>query len=180
MFARKWSQKFKVVKFKNFRGERCGEFLVANFLSIFPLKIGLKSSKTSPHSSLQKIKCVTWSSLWEHPCPTMWLHGPRGPRHLPPTSSAPYATSYQTGSGSLLKGQAPSQLICGPHWFCILFKAAWQSLAECLPTTIAARPPNSPTRLRPDDNSSQARFVEDVFFFLTRCPLRRGSMSGRP
>ena len=41
-----------------------------NFLCQFsPGRIGLRSlsPKTSPHSSLQETKFITWNSLWEHP-----------------------------------------------------------------------------------------------------------------
>ena len=65
-FTRERSQKFKVMKFWNFGSEKCGGFLVANFLLIFP-------PKTSLHSSPQEKKFVTWSSLWEHSRPAYWL-----------------------------------------------------------------------------------------------------------
>ena len=40
-------------------------------------------------------------------------------------------------------------LRCGPPLACLLLRAAWQSIAECLPTQVTARP-SEPSPARPD------------------------------
>ena len=87
---------------------------------------------------------------------TAWPQGPRGPSHLPAITSSPRSITCQTTLSCILRSQTPGQLRVLGTTSVHPAPGAWQSLAECQPIPIAARPPNSSQLARPDSSSDDS------------------------